>query len=159
MQRAALVAILLFCTRLFAHDVLVPASVLVQGFPRVSVAPGDQEYLAVDLPKWDARAYMEWLKKNGVVKYTDKFDCDKFADACRVWANFQHNKKGLRGYSYCIGVLFYVKDVDGRGHAINFIITLDGRRVYFDPQACEGKKFVPAILTDAEVASIYHVHI
>lgn len=115
---------------------------------------GDVLYAEVN-SEWLAafyRTYRAELSRMGVVKWSDRYDCRRFAGFFTELAQnhffnqaFQSN---IPAHTLALGPVWYQK-ADGKGHAIVVALTERGA-VYLDPQ--NGQELH---LTATERASIY----
>ena len=118
---------------------------------------GDAGYAEVN-SAWLASYYDSFrnsLFREGVVKWDARFDCNHFADAYAVLAQLKFFAENFQSrtsaQTLAIGVVWYRRDVDGGGHAINCALTERGT-VYIEPQTG-----TQVTLSPSEIASRFFV--
>ncbi len=87
------------------------------------------------------------MKRWGVLEWSEKFDCEDFAQTFRVLAKACHHKSSGSAQGIAVGEIDYQRD-DGVNHCINTLFTEKGL-IFFEPLT--GKSL---ILSDEEIASI-----
>ena len=99
---------------------------------------GDDTYQPVD-SRWLEARYKTWradLFRKGVVKWDERFDCNRFAAHFKADINVAyfvstfHSRNAAQ--SAAVGEVWYTRDLGGR-HAVLTVLTETGWR-YFDPQ-------------------------
>lgn len=100
-------------------------------------------------------AWAEALRKLGLETYQpEAWDCDKFADLCRSYAELLHARtpdRPIKDAALTVATFCYVIESTGGGHAIVAFFIPQGESfevVYLEPQTGEEKK-----LTKQEEAS------
>lgn len=105
----------------------------------VNAPLGDVSYSEVN-SAWLASYYESFrasLFREGIVKWDARFDCNHFADCYAALAQLKFFTESFHArnaaQTLAVGVVWYRRDVDGGGHAINCALTEKGM-VYIEPQ-------------------------
>ena len=125
---------------------------IVRTLPQANL--GDVLYAEVN-SEWLAKFYRTYraeLSRMGVVKWSDRYDCRRFAGFFTELAQNQFFNQAFQSsipaHTLALGPVWYQK-ADGKGHAIVVALTERGV-IYLDPQ--NGQELN---LTATERASIY----
>ena len=122
--------------------------------PFVSANIADSSYAVMTKESFmETSKYMKWLLSVfNVFGWEAKFDCDDFAMTWKMMTSLRHAKASQgRSEGVACGVVWYVSDKTGNGHAINLVKTEDGWE-FFEPQTAEFVK-----LSDEERTSVCFV--
>jgi hypothetical protein len=112
----------------------------------------DKSYALVNR-KWIKSFYNEWredLFKKGVIRWDDKFDCNKFAASFCAAAQIAYFNSSYgdssKPQALAIGEIWYYPAYNQRPHAIVCAIADDGV-IFLEPQTGEELKLLPIELS------------
>lgn len=108
-------------------------------FPSARINFADETYAAMTAKSFlKTSSYIKWiLKIFGIFGWRDKFDCDDFAMIWKLFASLRHAKSlGGKSEGIACGIIWYIKDISGGGHAVNLVRTENGWQA-FEPQTEE----------------------
>ena len=114
----------------------------------VNAPLGDISYSEVN-SAWLAGYYESFrasLFREGVVKWDSRFDCNHFADTYAALAQLKFFSENFQSWNaaqtLAVGVVWYRRDDNNGGHAINCALTERGL-VYIEPQTGAEVKLSP----------------
>lgn len=106
----------------------------LNGLTNASIFISDATY-AKPTTKWLTGKFYEyflnWLWKNDLNKWQQKFDCDNFSCLYYAFAQACHTQSGRSEQGILVGEMFFMQK--GGGHAINLAITEKGV-IFIEPQ-------------------------
>ncbi len=105
-------------------------------FPSARINFADTTYSIMTAKSFlKTSSYVKWiLKIFGIFGWREKFDCDDFAMIWKMFVSLRH-AKSIAGKSEGVacGIIWYIRDVSGGGHAVNLVRTECGWQA-FEPQ-------------------------
>lgn len=139
-------------------------SILKTTFPNAHIETSDSKYLTITKSELVYDYISTFIMDLGM-KYSDKFDCDDFSVAFKMYTQLKHARNDYPGQSRALGVIHYVVDSREGAHAINVFIDIvldetDGKykaEVYFLEPQQDNAILAFRRLTPREIQSAYYI--